>query len=70
MKRDRTELYHRIDTRVDQMIRQGLVEETAALLAKGYPETLPSMSAIGYKEICDYLHGKTGLEEAAQLIKF
>ncbi len=70
MKRDRTELYHRIDTRVDQMIRQGLVEETAALLAKGYSETLPSMSAIGYKEICDYLHGKTGLEEAAQLIKF
>ena len=70
MKRDRTELYHRIDTRVDQMIQQGLVEETAALLAKGYPETLPSMSAIGYKEICDYLHGKTGLEEAAQLIKF
>ena len=70
MKRDRTELYNRIDLRVDMMIRQGLVEETAALLAKGYPETLPSMSAIGYKEICDYLHGKTNLEEAAQLIKF
>lgn len=70
MKRERTELYRRIDLRVDLMIRQGLVEETAALLEKGYPETLPSMSAIGYKEICDYLHGKTNLEEAAQLIKF
>ena len=70
MKRERSELYRRIDLRVDLMIRQGLVEETAALLAKGYPKTLPSMSAIGYKEICDYLHGKTSLEEAAQLIKF
>ena len=70
MKRDRTEVYRRIDLRVDLMIRNGLVEETAALLAKGYPETLPSMSAIGYKEICDYLNGKTSLEEAAQLIKF
>lgn len=70
MKRERTELYRRIDLRVELMIRQGLVEETAALLAKGYSETLPSMSAIGYKEICDHLHGKTSLEEAAQLIKF
>ena len=70
MKRDREELYRRIDLRVDKMIRDGLVEETASLLAKGYAETLPSMSAIGYKEICDYLHGKTGLDEAAQLIKF
>ena len=70
MARDRNELYRRIDTRVDRMIRNGLVEETAGLLAKGYAETLPSMSAIGYKEICDYLHGKTDLDEAAQLIKY
>ena len=70
MKRDRTELFRRIDLRVDMMIRNGLVEETARLLEKGYPETLPSMSAIGYKEICDHLHGKISLEEAAQLIKF
>ncbi len=70
MQRDRTELYRRIDLRVDLMIRNGLIEETAGLLAKGYAETLPSMSAIGYKEICDHLRGMTTLEEAAQLIKF
>ena len=70
MKRDRDELYRRIDLRVDQMIRRGLVEEVSGLLAKGYNENLPSMSAIGYKEICGFLHGRTGLEEAAQLIKF
>ena len=70
MKRDRAELYRRIDLRVDLMIRNGLVQETAGLLAKGYAETLPSMSAIGYKEICAHLRGETTLEEAAQLIKF
>lgn len=70
MKRERSELYTRIDLRVDQMITDGLVEETAALLEKGYSADLPSMSAIGYKEICDFLNKKTSLEEAAQLIKF
>ena len=70
MKRDRSELYQRIDLRVDRMLEQGLVEETAALLSKGYSPSLPSMSAIGYKEVCDYLSNKTSLEEAAQLIKF
>lgn len=70
MKRERSELYERIDRRVDQMIQNGLVEETAGLLSAGYDESLPSMSAIGYKEICDYLRGKTTLEEAVQLIKF
>ena len=70
MRRDRSLLYERIDTRVDWMIQNGLVEETAGLLAEGYSETLPAMSAIGYKEICDYLNGKTNLDEAAQLIKF
>ena len=70
MKRDRSVLYQRIDLRVDRMLEQGLVEETAALLSKGYSPSLPSMSAIGYKEVCDYLSNKTSLEEAAQLIKF
>lgn len=70
MKRDRSELYQRIDLRVDRMLEQGLVEETAALLSKGYSPSLPSMSAIGYKEVCDYLSNKTSLEKAAQLIKF
>ena len=70
MYRDRQELYRRIDLRVDRMIEEGLVEETAGLLAKGYAESLPSMSAIGYKEICDYLNKKTDIDEAARLIKF
>ena len=70
LTREREELYQRIDLRVDQMIQKGFVEETAALLAKGYDPELPAMSAIGYKEICAYIKGETSLEEAAQLIKF
>ena len=70
MKRERPELYRRIDLRVDRMLEQGLVEETSALLSKGYSTSLPSMTAIGYKEVCDYLDQKTSLGEAAQHIKF
>lgn len=70
LKRDRAELYERIDRRVDAMIEAGLVDEVRGLLEKGYARDLPSMSAIGYKEICDYLDGATTLEEAVQLIRF
>ena len=70
LRRNREELYRRIDLRVDLMLRAGFVEETAKLLAQGYGPELPSMSAIGYKEICAYLRGELPLDEAAQLIKF
>lgn len=70
LRRERAALYERIDARVDKMIRAGFVDEVRGLLAKGYSEELPSMSAIGYKEICAHLRGETTLEEAAQLIKF
>ena len=67
---DRTELYRRIDARVDRMIKQGLVEEVAGLVEKGYRLELPSMSGIGYKQIVHYLKGKTTLEAAVQQVKF
>lgn len=70
LRRNRDELYQRIDLRVDRMLEAGFVDEVRTLLAKGYSEDLPSMSAIGYKEICAYLKGEYSLEEAAQLIKF
>lgn len=64
----RPELYRRIDERVEEMIKNGLVEETKILLKKYIP-SLPSMSGIGYKEIGEYLNGKMTLEEAKQKIK-
>lgn len=65
----REELYKKIDKRVDQMIEEGLVEETKNLIKK-YSLYLPAMSGIGYKEIVEYLKKKITLEEAIQKIKF
>lgn len=66
---DRKKLYERIDKRVDLMFDMGLVEEVKSLMAKGYDKSLVSMQGIGYKEVIDYLSGKTSLEECIDIIK-
>src|SRR3989344_6082991 len=43
-------LYERIDRRVDERVKQGILEEIKGLLAKGYSWDLPAMNALGYKE--------------------
>jgi tRNA dimethylallyltransferase len=65
----RPELYARIDARIDAMLANGLVEEVRQLLARGYSPEAPALTAIGYREIIAYLHGKISLEEAVALIK-
>jgi tRNA dimethylallyltransferase len=67
---DRANLYRRIDDRVDNMIKRGLVAEVEHLVARGYGFDLPSMSGLGYKQIGLYLQGKTDLPTAIQQIKF
>ncbi|HPH96848.1 MAG TPA: tRNA (adenosine(37)-N6)-dimethylallyltransferase MiaA [Anaerolineaceae bacterium] len=69
IRRSRQELYRRIDQRVDQMMADGLLEEVEGLIASGYPASLPTMSAIGYREMADYLRGRSTLSEAVLLIK-
>ncbi len=66
---DRSELYERINRRVDDMIAAGLVEEVTALLKAGVPPTARSLQAIGYKELVDFLAGRTGLAAAVDGIK-
>lgn len=66
---DRADLYARIDSRVDKMLEEGLLDEIRSLLAKGIPEKCTAMQAIGYKEFMDYLAGRCSLEEAADLVK-
>ena len=66
---DRKKLYERIEKRVDLMFDMGLVDEVKALMAKGYDKSLVSMQGIGYKEVIDYLNGKTSLEECIDIIK-
>jgi len=67
---DRAELYRRIDSRVDEMIKQGLVAEVERLMNMGYSFNLPAMSGIGYKEIGMFLRGELTLAAAIQQIKF
>jgi tRNA dimethylallyltransferase len=67
--RPRENLYERIDRRVEQMLDQGLVEEVRGLLDAGYSHDLPTLSAIGYAEIIQYLQGDISFDEAVALIK-
>ena len=66
---DRKELYRRVDERVDNMLKQGFVEEVSSLQKMGYNLSLPSMSSIGYREIGLYLSGEMTLEETIYKIK-
>ncbi|MCL0097171.1 tRNA (adenosine(37)-N6)-dimethylallyltransferase MiaA [Dehalococcoidia bacterium] len=67
---ERAELYRRIDSRVDRMIEQGLVEEVSDLIGRGYSPDLPSMSSVGYQEIGRFLSGETDLATAVQRVKY
>lgn len=67
--RPRDELYSRIDVRIEGMFASGFVEEVKSLLEAGYSPELPSMSAIGYQQVVNYLQGKISLQEAKIEIK-
>ena len=66
---NRADLYQRIDSRVGEMLRRGLLNEIKALLAAGVPQKCTAMQAIGYKEFVDALDGKCTIEEAADLVR-
>jgi len=63
---DRERLYERINTRVDTMIRDGLLDEVKALLPH---RDRPPLLTVGYAELFDYLKGKYSLEVAVDKIK-
>jgi len=67
---ERQELYRRIDLRVDEMIKRGLIEEIKQLIERGYDAKLPAMSGIGYKQISLFLKDKLTLADAVQQTKF
>jgi tRNA dimethylallyltransferase len=61
----RSELYARIDARVDAMFRSGLVAEVESLLRQ-FPRESHAFKAIGYRQVAAYLGGETGLEQAVE----
>ena len=69
LTRERGALHRRIDARVEQMVAEGLVEETRRLLAAGYAPTLPAMTSLGYREIIAYLAGTMALDQAVERIQ-
>jgi tRNA dimethylallyltransferase len=60
------ELHHNINSRVDKMIEEGLVEEVSSL--KGYRD-VNALQTVGYTEIFEHLDGKVSLQKAIEEIK-
>ena len=66
LRRDREELYERINKRVDEMIQNGLIDEVKNVMSYRYTNAL---NTVGYKEIFQYLDGNWSLEQAIEKIK-
>ena len=69
LMRPRAELYERVDERIEMMFANGFLEEVKRLLAKGYSPSLPTMSAIGYRECIRVIHGELSEEQAKAEIR-
>ena len=65
----RDRLYDRINRRVLQMLRDGLLEEVGALLHSGVSPDAQAMQGLGYKELAPVIAGKASLPEAAAQIQ-
>jgi tRNA dimethylallyltransferase len=69
LTRPRAELYTRVDQRIDAMFANGFLEEVRSLLARGYSPSLPTMSAIGYRECIRVIKGELSEEQAKSEIR-
>lgn len=66
LDRPRPELYARIDTRMDQMLTDGLLDEVRSLY--DYRQ-LPALQTVGYQEVFPYLDGAYDYDEMVRLLK-
>lgn len=66
---ERSELYRRIDLRVEQMVQAGLLQEIEQLLRCGISAHCTAMQAIGYKEFVDALAGRSSVEAAVAQVQ-
>ncbi len=65
----RSELYDRINRRVDIMLEDGLVDEVRLLWESGINETCQCMQGIGYKEVLEYLKGVVSYSTMRDMIQ-
>jgi tRNA dimethylallyltransferase len=59
----------RINARVDEMFRRGLVAEVEHLLARGLARNKTALQAIGYRQVVEHLRGERSLAETVELVK-
>jgi tRNA dimethylallyltransferase len=66
LKRERDELYERINSRVDEMMEQGLLDEARSVY---HLRHLNALNTVGYKELFNYFSGEWTLDYAVEKIK-
>lgn len=66
---ERERLYARIEKRIDEMLKTGLVEEVKALKNMGCQRGMVSMQGLGYKELLAWLDGECTYEQAVEILK-
>ena len=66
MELPRQILYDLINTRVDMMIAEGLIEEAKQLIPF---KNLNALQTVGYSELFDYFEGNNDKQRAIELIK-
>lgn len=69
LHRDRERLYRRIEARVDQMLKRGLLDEVQSLLDAAVDPTRQPLRTIGYREPIQYLRGEINYDEMVRLVK-
>ncbi len=69
LKRARSELYQRIEQRVDAMLENGWLEEVRQLLEQGVDSRQHAMQSVGYRQLIEVLQGRLELNSAAEIIK-
>ena len=69
LTRERSELYDRINKRVDVLMDKGLLQEVESLMKMGLTSADYPMKGIGYKELIDALDGQFTLEEGIEQVK-
>ncbi len=69
LDRSRADLYRKIELRVDQMFKAGLVEEVRQLFGRGFQPSLKPLQTLGYKQAAGCLAGAFDLETAISLAK-
>lgn len=69
LKRDRQNLYDRINRRVDQMFEQGFLDEVQSILDCGYSLEDPGLNTVGYKEAIAFLNDEISREQMIKDMK-